>query len=141
MNEFHLEATGMHYIAGLVGNQLDPVRQAVLLQLQADQAACHRRDVNRSQNLLQRIGQRADVILMAVGNEKAPKLCGILDQISKIGDHQIHAVHVVLRKSDAAVHHDHVLAVLQDGDVLSNFIQPAQRNNFKFFCQKIYNSF
>ena len=60
-------------------------------------------------------------------------------QIAEIGDHQIHAIHIFIGETDTAVHHDHVLAVFQNGDVFSDFIQTAQRDNFQFFCQIKYS--
>ena len=56
-------------------------------------------------------------------------------KIGKIGDDQIDAVHVFLREAHAAVDHDHILPVLQDGTVLADLVKAAQRDNFQFFCQ------
>lgn len=81
------------------------------------------------------------MVLVAMGDEEPPKLSLIFDQVGEIGNHQVHAVHVLLGEAHAAVYHDHILAILQDGDVLANFVQAAQGDNFQFFCQMIYNSF
>ena len=80
--------------------------------------------------LFEDIGNRADVILVTVGDEHTPQLFLVGHQIGKIGDHQIHAVHIFIGETDTAVHHDHILAILQDGDVLADLIQTAQRDNF-----------
>ena len=42
---------------------------------------------------------------------------------------KVHTVHVVLGKSQAAVDDNHILAILQDGHIFTDFIQTAQRNN------------
>ena len=91
--------------------------------------------MDRGVDRLQDIGDAADVVLMPVGDEEAAQLLLVVDEIGDVGDHKIHAVHIVLGKAQAAVDHDHVLAVLEHGHILSDFIQSAQRNNFQFFCQ------
>ena len=63
------------------------------------------------------------MILMAVGDEKAAQLFQIADEVGNVGNHQIYAVHIVLRKSQTAVHNNHIFAILQNGHVLSNFVQ------------------
>ena len=78
---------------------------------------------------------------MSVGHKQAPELLRVLSQIGKIGDHQIHAVHLFIGKSHTAVDDDHILAVFQHRDILADLIQTAQRNNFQFFCQLIYTPF
>ena len=141
VNELHTEAAGLHHLAGLVGDELHLVRQPVLLQLQLNQTVRHGGAVDGAIDLLHAVGDGADVILVTVGDEHTPELLLVGDQIGEVRDHQIHTVHILLGEAHAAVHHDHVLAVLQNGDVLADFIQSAQRNNFQFFCQLIYSPF
>ena len=136
MDEFHTEASGLHHVAGLVGDELDLVRQPVFLQLQLNQTVGHSGAMDGTVNFPHGVGNGTDVVLVAVGDEEAPQLFLVFHQVGEVGDHQIHAVHVLLREAHAAVYHDHVLAVLQDGDVLADLIQTAQRDNFQFFCQK-----
>ena len=124
-----------------MGDELHRIRQAVLLQLQLDQTVGHGGAVDGAIDLLHAVGNRADVVLVSVGDEHAPQLLLVGNQIGKVRDHQVHAVHVLLGEAHAAVHHDHVLAVLQDGDVLADFIQSAQGNDFQFFCQLINSPF
>ena len=135
MDELHLEAAGLDYIAGLVGDELDGVRQLMLLQLQLDQSIGHGGAVDGAVDLLHAVGNGTDVILMSVGNEHTPQLLLVCRQVGKIGNDQINAVHIFIRETNAAVDDDHVLAILQDGDVLADFIQAAQGNNFQFFSQ------
>ena len=120
-----------------MGDQLHGIGQPMLLQLQFDEAVGHGCSVDGAVHLLHTIRNRTDVVLVAVGDEHTPQLLLIGHQIGKIRDDQVHAVHILLREAHAAVHHDHVLAVLQDGDVLTDLIQTAQRDNFQFFSQKI----
>ena len=78
---------------------------------------------------LQHIGQSADVILVSVGDKEATELLLVLGKVGHIGDHQIHAVHIVLGKAQAAVDDDHILAILQDGEILSDLVETAQRDD------------
>ena len=81
MDEFHAEAAGLHHVAGLVGNELHGVFQAVLLQLQFDQAVGHGRAVDGAVYLLHAVGDGADVVLVSVGDEHAPQLLLVGNQI------------------------------------------------------------
>ena len=77
------------------------------------------------------------MVFVSVGDEHTPQLLLVCHQIGKVGDYQIHAVHILFGKAHTAVHHDHVLAILQHRDVLADLIQSAQRDYFQFFCQLI----
>ena len=139
VDELHGEAAGLYHVAGLMGNQLDLVGQPVLFQFQLDQSGGHGGAMDGAIDLPHQIGDGTDVVLVSVGDEQAPQFLLICRQVGKVGDHQIHAVHILFGETDAAVHHDHVLAVFQDGDVLSDLIQTAQRDNFQFFSQIKYS--
>ena len=76
------------------------------------------------------------MVFVTVGNEHAPDLLLVGNQIGKIGDHQVYTVHIFVGESHAAVDDDHVFTVFHNGAVLANLIQAAQGDNFQFFCQK-----
>ena len=116
--------------------QLHSAQQAMLLQLQLDEAVGHGGAVDGTVDLLHAVGDGADVILVAVGDEHTPQLLLIGHQVGEVRDHQIHAVHFLIGEAYAAIDDDHVLAVFQDGDVFADLIQTAQGNDFQFFCQK-----
>ena len=96
-----------------------------LVQLVLDQSDGEPGAVNRGLQLLQGKGQGADMILMAVGDQKPPELFRILFQIGHIRDHQIDARHIVVWEDQAAIHHHHVLAVFDHGEVLADLPYPA----------------
>ena len=79
MDELHLEAARLDGLAGLVRHQLHDVGEAVLLQLQPDQAVGEGCAVDRGVGGLEDIGDGADVVLMAVGDEVAPQLLLVVD--------------------------------------------------------------
>ncbi|MPM52052.1 hypothetical protein SDC9_98805 [bioreactor metagenome] len=67
---------------------------------------------------------------MPVCKDKAaqPFLVGL--QVTDIRDHQVNAQHVFLGKGGAAVDHDQITVALHSRNVLTDFIDSAQRNNF-----------
>ena len=112
VDEFHAEAAGLHHVAGLMGDQLGLVQEAVFLQLQLNEPQGQGRGVDGGIDGLQHIGQGADVILVSVGDKEATELLLIFGKVGHIGDHQIHAVHIVLGETETAVDDDHILAIL-----------------------------
>ena len=75
------------------------------------------------------------MVFVAVGDEHTSKLFLIGDQVGKVRDHQIHTVHILFREAYAAVYHDHILAIFQNGNIFTDLIQSAQGNNLQFFSQ------
>ena len=139
MDELHGKTPRLDHLARLAGDELGAVQQAVLLQLQLDEPRRHAGGIDGGVDGTQHIGQRPDVVLVAVGDEDAPDLVLVLDEVAHVGDDHVDAVHVVVGKAHAAVHHDDVAAVLVDGEVLADLVQAAKGNDFQFFCHD--NSF
>ena len=129
-DELHGKTAGLYHIAGLVGDKLDLVGQLVLVQFQFNKTVCHSGAVNGTLHLLHAVGDRTDVILVTVGNEHTPQLLCVLDKVGKVGDHQIHTVHILVGKAHTAVDHDHISAVFKNGDVLADLIQSAKGDDF-----------
>ena len=139
MDELHGELPRLHDVPRLAGDQLGHVQELVLLQLQPHQAQGHAGGVDGGVEGPQDIGQRPNVVLVTMGEEDAPDAVLILDEIAHVGDDHVDAVHVVVREPHAHVHHDDVVSVLVDREVLADLIQTAQGNDFQFFCHD--NSF
>ena len=137
VNELHLEAAGLDRLAGGVGHELDLVQHAVLVELELDEAVGEPGGVHRGVDRLQHIGKGTDVVLVAVGDEEAAQLLRVPGKIGHVGDDKVYAVHVFLGEGNAAVDHNHVLAVFQHRHVLADFIQTAKGDNFQFFSQSI----
>ena len=110
-------------------HQLGAAQQAVLFQLVLDEADGEPGGIHRQVHLLEQVGQRADVVLVAVGDDDALDLVFILRHIGEVGDDQVHAEHVAVREDEAAVHHEHVALALVQGDVLAHFAKAAQRDD------------
>ena len=86
-------------------------------------------------NLLHTVGDGTNMVLVSVGDKHSTKLLFVLNQIGKIRDDQVNTVHIFVREPHAAVYDDHISAVFQNGDILTNLIQTAQGYNFQFFSQ------
>ena len=98
--------------------------KAELFQLIADEAAGQAGAVDGQIEFLQQIGDAADVVLMAVGDEQALDLILILHHKGEVGDNHIDAEHIVIRENEAAVHDDHIAAALIDRHVLATSPRP-----------------
>ena len=77
--------------------------QAVLLQLVAHQADGQPGGIDRHIELPQQVGQAADVILVAVGDEQSLDAVLVLQHVGEIRDDQVDAEHFVIREHRAAV--------------------------------------
>ena len=139
VDELHGEFARLDHISRLAGDELGLAQQAVLLQLQLDEPRAHAGGVDGGVHRAQHIGQGPDVVLVSVGDEDAPDLLLVLDEVAHVGDDHVDAVHVVIGEAHAAVHHHDVVAVLVHGEVLADLVETAQRNNFQFFSHN--NSF
>ena len=124
----------LNRVPRLTGDELGPVQQAVLLQLQLDEPRRHAGGVDGGVQGPQHIGQGPDVVLVAVGDEDTPDLALVLNQVADVWDDHVDAVHVIVGETHAAVHHNDVAAVLVDGEVLADLVKTAKGNNFQFFC-------
>ena len=126
-HELHLERACGHHVARLHLVELRDAGEPVLLQLVFAQRQRQPRSVHGRGNLTQDVGHRADVILVAVGEEVAANLLLVLLQIADVRDHQIHAWHVLAREDGAQIHHNDVVLILQYRQVFTNLAQAAQR--------------
>ena len=78
-------------------------------------------------NWLQQVGQAADMVLMAVGDENALDAVLVFQHIGEVGDDKIHAEHVGIREHQTAVNEDHISLALIQSNVFAHFSQTAQR--------------
>ena len=132
MNKFDMEASQIQFVPGL-----DHVERnsgdAVLLELEIHQRQRQLGAVQGHGHLAEHIGRCADVVLVTVRQKHAADAVLVLDQISYVGNDQIHAQHVFFGEDGAAVHDQHILAVFHHSDVFAKFVYAAQRNNAEFF--------
>ena len=106
--------------------QVDALLQAVFDQLGARQRQGERRPVNGRVHLVQNVGERTDVVFVAVSEQNGAKTVLVLAQVRDIGNHDVHAQQLGVREHDAAIDHDHVVAVLEDHHVHAELAQASE---------------
>ena len=127
MDGLHREAAETDLLTGTDLHKIGAGRKAVLFQLVADQADGQLGRIDGHIELAQQIGQAADVVLVAVGNEDTLDAVLVFQYIGEVGDDQVNAEHIGIREHQTAVHQDHVALAFIQGNVLADFAQTAQR--------------
>ena len=124
-----VERADVDLVAGLEGEDRVVV-ELVLLDLVAEEAAGERAGIDRhARELGQDEGQRADVVLVGVGDEERPDLVAVLLEIADVGDDEVDAEHLLVGEHEAAVDDDDVVAVLEHVHVLADLPHPAERDD------------
>ncbi len=103
----------------------------MLLQLMLNQPDCQLGRVDRDIDFPQDIRQSSDMILMSVCNNKPFYLVNVLLQICDVRDNQINSQHVVIRESQAAVHHNNTVFIFKGSNVHADLFEAAQRDNLE----------
>jgi len=73
------------------------------------------------------------VVFVGMGENDASKLVFVLDGVGKIGNHDINAVHIFIGKRNAAIHHQHVVALSDEGAIATDLPGPSEGQDFKLF--------
>ena len=131
MDELHGEAAASDGFARLDHMQFTALGQTrnAVVELILEQLDGHAAAVNRRAELTQQVGQAADVILVAVGDEDAAHTVAVLEHVGEIRNHRVHARHGFIREDLAAIDDDDVVAVFVGRHVLADFAHAAQRNH------------
>ena len=104
--------------------------ELVLLDLVAEQAAGQGAGVDRHAGELgQHVRQRADVVLVGVGDEERLDLGAVLLEVGDVGDDEVDAEHLLVGEHQPAVDDDDVVAVLEHVHVLADLPHPAERDD------------
>lgn len=145
-DEFHLKAARLHGVARLHADKLGLIVEPLLGELVFEDPHGEPCAEHRRLHRFQKIRNRSHVVLMSVGNENSPELRRIFFKIGKIGKHKIDPRHFLVREADAAVDHDHFVAVFDHGEILSDLPDPAQHHDpkrvaFFLFCHSSIGSF
>ena len=105
--------------------------QLVLLELGADhpdrQAAAE--DHRGHADLAQEEGQRADVVLVAVGEDDRVDVVDPVAKVGEVGENQVDAEHLSGREHQTGVDHDDAPVELDHRHVLADFAEPAERQD------------
>ena len=104
----------------------------MFLKLQLDQSHGELRRIDRYIQFFEDIGQRSDMILMAVRKHESLHFALIFPEIGDIRNHQIDSIHVIFRKGKAAVYHHDRILVFERSDIHTDGFQSAKRYNLQF---------
>ena len=108
------------------------VVELVLLDLVAEQAAGERRGVDRhARELRQHVRQRADVVLVGVGDDERLDVGLALLEVRDVGDDEVDPEHLLVGEHEPAVDDDDVVAVLEHVHVLADLADAAERDDSK----------
>ena len=80
--------------------------------------------------------QRADMVLMAMGDQDAADFFSILFKIGDIGNDKVDAQHLLIGKHQAGIDHHNVIFVFYGVHILADFPQPAQGNKLQRFSRR-----
>ena len=112
---------------------LDNLEHFVLLKLVLDKTVRKLRGIDRNIYLLHNIGNSSDVILMSVRDKESFYLIVIVLQVSQIRHDEIYSKHIVLRKRQSTVDHNNAVVILESGNVHTDLLKSAQRNDPQLF--------
>ena len=122
------ERPQLHPVAGAHLTQVRFAQDPVLLEPVARQSQRHPGAVDGHVETLEHEGQRADVVLVAVGEEDAEHPPALLEQPGHVGDHEVDSQHLLGREHEPGVHHQDLALPLQGPHVQADLAQPAKRH-------------
>ena len=82
--------------------------------------------VDRDHALAEQEGQRADVVLVGVGEEHRAELGGRVPEVAEVRDDQLHAGELGRRKEQAGVDEEELVPALEDHRVQADLAQTAE---------------
>jgi hypothetical protein len=130
MGERHrsdLERPEVEHVARMDEPQLDLAGQPLLLQLVGDQPGGERRRVERHLEVGGKVGNGADVILMAMGQDQRDQILAALFDEFEVGKDEVDAGIIRLAKGHPAVDHQPFAVGPVEIDVHANLARAAKR--------------
>ena len=129
VDELGFDRAVLHAAAWLDLRELD-LSELLLARFRFDQCDRERRRGNRRlRKLAHEVGNSADVVFVAVGNEQAAQLVSAFAHVREIVDNDVDAVHLVVGKHQAAIYDDEVVVCLDHGHVAPDLAATPKRND------------
>jgi hypothetical protein len=125
MNELDPEGAGLDDLLGLDRFQPRLLRKLMFLETALDQSQGEGGAVDRDIEFRQKVGDGADVILMAMRQEQRPHMLLVLDQVSEVRSDDIDSEQFRLGEHHAAIDDDDVIAIAEGHDVHSKLAESA----------------
>ena len=104
------------------------VQETVLLEPGTDEAQGELGAVDGQVDVAEEIGEAADVVFVAVGNDDAAKTVGVFTDVGEIGDDEVDPEHLGVGEHDAAIDDHGVVGGFEDGAIAADFAESAERN-------------
>ena len=131
--QLHAELPQVYLLAVGQHLQVDALAGAALLELDAYHALRQQAGVEgHVVQLRQQVGQGADVVFVAVGDDDAAHLVLVLHHVAHVRDDQVDTQHVLFGEHQAGVDDEDVITVLQRHHVLADLAQPAEGYHLQF---------
>ena len=73
------------------------------------------------------------MVFVTMGNDNTAYFIFVFYQVTHIGNDQVNAEHVVVRKCQTGIDNDNVITILDDRHVFADFTQTSQRNYEQLF--------
>ena len=108
------------------------VGKMMLVQLVTDERIGKPRAVDRTAETFHCIGDRADMVPVAVRDAHAANAIRILFEVGHVGDDHVDPRHLLVRKDQPAVDDEDVVPVLDHGHIFADLSHPAQRDDPEF---------
>ena len=131
LNKLDAEASKIHGGAEFHNLSLGRLQHAPLCQFVLNDAHGQPCGKNRHVDLLQHVGQRADVVLVTVGDHKSFYFIDVVFEIGRIRDHEVDAEHVVFRKRQTAVHDNDTVLTLKGSYIHADLLKTAQGDDLQ----------
>ena len=128
VHPFDVEAAERARVARAHRVQLGRLDEPVLAQLVAQEAEGQRRAVDGHGQARQHVRQRADVVLVPVGQDDAADVRDALLEPRDVRDHQVDAEHLLLREHQAGVDHHDVVAAAEREHVAADLAESPERD-------------
>ena len=133
VDELHLEPPDGPRFAGPHLPEAGLAQELVLFELGLHQAQGQPRAVDRDVQLAEHVGQRADMVLVAMGEDDAANPVFPLHEVGDVGYDQVDPRHLILGEHDTRVDDQDLALALDDRHVLADLAQPAQRDDRNFW--------
>jgi hypothetical protein len=128
--EAHGERPGGRLLAGGDRLQIDEMGDLVLIELALKQGEgeCRAVDLETAIDIAEQVRERADVILVPVGEDNSLDPVGLLPNEVEVGQDEVDAGHVAVREGQADVDDQDPAVELEAGHVPTHLAHPAEED-------------
>src|SRR5258707_15896459 len=123
------EYANLNHVPRFNAMQKGVAEQVMFFKLALGESGREVRTVNRNVEFLQNVGQRAEVVLVAMSEHDGRDAIAVLFQEVEIRYADVDAIGCLFRKAHARVEDDHVILVTHCHAIHSKLADAAERND------------